>query len=85
MTFETKINDRIKAAWKEGYAEGFAIGYAEGFAEVRMECLISLVRENLISVEIAAEKSGLSVEEFMQKMDAASACEAPAEYSAKQP
>ena len=75
MTFETKINDRIKAAWKEGYAEGFA--------EVRMECLISLVRKGLISAEIAAEESGLTIEEFMQKMDSASACEDQAEYSAK--
>ena len=73
MTFETKINDRIKAARKEGIAEG------------RVENLISLVREKLISIDIAAEKSGLSVEEFMRKMNPASACEDQAEYSAKQP
>ena len=73
MTFETKINDRIKAARKEGIAEG------------RVENLISLVRENLISIDIAVEKSGLSVEEFMQKMDSASAYEDQAEYSVKQP
>ena len=79
MTFETKINDRIKVARKEGVAYGEAIGEARG----RVESLISLVRENLIPVEIAAEKSGLSVEEFMQKMNPASACEDQAEYSAK--
>ena len=75
MTFETKINDRIKAARKEGVAEGRAEGFIEG--------MISLVRDNLISVDIAAEKSGLSVEEFMQKMDSASACEDQAEYGVK--
>ena len=77
MTFETKINDRIKAARKEGVAEGRAEGFIEG--------MISLVRDNLISVDIAAEKSGLSVEEFMQKMDSASAYEDQAAYSVKQP
>ena len=81
MTFETKINDRIKAARKEGVAYGEAIGEARG----RIENLISLVRENLISIDIAVEKSGLSVEEFMQKMDSASAYEDQAEYSVKQP
>ena len=75
MTFETKINDRIKAARKEGVAEGRAEGFIEG--------MISLVRDNLISVDIAAEKSGLSVEEFMQKMDSASAYEDQAEYGVK--
>ena len=68
MTFETKINDRIKAAIKEGEAKG------------RLENLISLVRDNLISIEIAADKSGLSVEEFTQKMDTACVCEDASKY-----
>ena len=34
---------------------------------------MSLVNKGLISVEIAAEKAGMSVEEFVQKMDSASA------------
>ena len=67
MTFETKINDKIKAARKEGLVEG----------------MIALARENLISIDIAAKKSGLSVEEFMRKMNPTSACEDQAEYSAK--
>ena len=67
MTFETKINDKIKAARKEGLIEG----------------MIALARENLISIDIAAKKSGLSVEEFMRKMNPTSACEDQAEYSAK--
>ena len=77
MTFETKINDRIKAARKEGVAEGRVEGYIEG--------MITLVRDNLISVDIAAEKSGLSVEEFTQKMVSASDYEDQAEYGTKQP
>ena len=69
MTFETKINDRIKAAEKKG----------------RIESLISLVRKGFISSETAASESGLTVEEFMQKMNPASACEDEAEYGIKQP
>ena len=69
MTFETKINDWIKAAEKKG----------------RIESLISLVRKGLISSETAASESGLTVEEFMQKMNPASACEDEAEYGIKQP
>ena len=68
MTFETKINDRIKAARKEGRNEGLVAG------------MISIVRDNLISIEIAAEKSGLSVEEFTQKMDTACVCEDASQY-----
>ena len=93
MTFETKINDRIKAARKEGEAYGEAIGEArgraegraEGRVEGRTESLISLVRKELISVETAASESGLSVEAFMEKMNPASAYEDQAEYSVKQP
>ena len=97
MTFETKINDRIKAARKEGEAYGEAIGEArgrtegraegrvEGRVEGRIESLISLVRKELISVETAASESGLSVEAFMEKMNPASAYEDQAEYSVKQP
>ena len=81
MTFETKINDRIKAARKEGIAYGEAIGEARG----RIESLISLVRKGFISSETAASESGLTVEEFMQKMNPASACEDEAEYGIKQP
>ena len=75
MTFETKINDRIKAARKEGVAYGEAIGEAIGEARGRVESLISLVKKGLISAETAANESGLTVEEFMQKMNPASACE----------
>ena len=64
MTFETKINDRIKAAKKEG----------------RLENLISLVKKGLISEEIAAEEAGMSVESFAQKMDTACACEDASKY-----
>ena len=70
MTFETKINDRIKAARKEGVAYGEAIGEARG----RVESLISLVKKGLISAETAASESGLTVEEFMQRINAESAC-----------
>ena len=58
MTFETKIKDRIKAARKEGVAYGEARG--------QVKSLISLVKKGLISAEIAAEESGLTIEEFMQ-------------------
>ena len=79
MTFETKINDRIKAAIKEGEEKWRNEGRVEG----RLESLISLARDNLISIEIAAKKSGLSVEEFTQRMDTACACEDASEYADK--
>ena len=81
MTFETKINDRIKAARKEGIAYGEAIGEARG----RIESLISLVRKGLISSETAASESGLTIEAFTEKMNPTSACEAQVEYGVKQP
>ena len=77
MTFEKKIKDRIKAARKEGVAYGEARG--------QVKSLISLVKKGLISAEIAAEEFGRTIEEFMQKMDSASAYEDQAEYSVKQP
>ena len=79
MTFETKINDRIKAAIKEGEEKWRNEGRNEGL----VAGMISLVRDNLISIEIAAEKSGLSVEEFTQKMDTACVCEDAPKYGDK--
>ena len=79
MTFETKINDRIKAARKEGEAYGEARGRVEG----RLENLLSLVKKGLISEEIAAEEAGMSVEAFAQKMNPATACEDVSKYGEK--
>ena len=83
MTFETKINDWIKAARKEGEAYGEAIGEARGRAEGRLENLLSLVKKGLISEEIAAEEAGMSVEAFAQKMNPATACEDASKYGEK--
>lgn len=44
--------------------EGHAAGHAEGFAKGRLEILKDLVRDGVISVFEAAERMGMSVEEF---------------------
>ena len=83
MTFETKINDRIKAAIKEGEEKWRNEGRKEGRNEGRLESLISLVKKGLISEEIAAEEAGMSIESFAEKMDTACACEDASEYGDK--
>ena len=61
----------------EGRAEGFAEGRAEGFAEGRAEgrtigkikACCSLIEDGILTVEKAAEKVGLSPEEFLRKAE----------------
>ena len=53
----------------EGLAEGRAEGLAEGRAKARIELLSALVEEGVLTLEKAAEKVGLSPEEFLQKAE----------------
>ena len=46
--------------------EAYAEGYAEGYKQVIFERLHKLVDDGLISVEVAAEHAGVSVEEFQR-------------------
>ena len=49
---------------EEGRAEGIGIGRAEGIVDT----YTTLVRDDLISKEVAAKKLGISVAEFEKKM-----------------
>ena len=56
-----------KTIKREGIQEGIQEGIREGIREGRLEILIDLVRENVISLTDAASKAELSEEEFMAK------------------
>lgn len=54
----------IEEGHAAGHAAGHAEGHAEGHAKGRLEILKDLVRDGVISVFEAAERMGMSVEEF---------------------
>ena len=49
-------------------AEARAEGKAEGKAEGRLDMLVSLVHDGTISEQKAAEKAGMTVDEFRKQM-----------------
>lgn len=53
----------------KGIAEGRAKGIAEGRTEGKIAELISLVKEDLIPLSAAVERSGLSEKEFVRLMN----------------
>ena len=55
----------------EGRAEGRVEGRAEGRAEGRLETLRSLVIDGDISLEKAADKADMSIEDFCKQVDIA--------------
>ena len=50
--------------WNQAKEEGKAEGKVEGRIEEKRELLVQLYRENLLTLEQAAEKYGTTVEEF---------------------
>lgn len=65
MTLDMTFEAREKIFRKEEYEDGFAEGKAEGKAEA----YINLLKEGLITANVAAEKMGCSVEEAKKYMD----------------
>lgn len=62
-----EIAEEARVEWREkGHAEGLAEGHAEGLAEGTLQTLLSLVKDNLITIEIAANRANMSLEEFEQ-------------------
>ena len=55
---------------EEGREEGIVIGREEGKAEGLLIALFSLVRDGLLSPATAAERAGMSVNEFEEKLKA---------------
>ena len=54
----------------EGIAEGKAEGKAEGIAEGRLEALVRLVRDGLVSVQDAAASAGVDADEIRRTLAA---------------
>ena len=51
---------------EEARAEWLAKGHAEGHAEGTLQTLLSLVKDNIIDMELAANRAHMSLEEFEQ-------------------
>ena len=62
MTLEMKLNEEREEAYEEGREEGLAEGLEKG-----RNILISLVLDGLLTNEQAAERAGLSLDEFQKK------------------
>lgn len=61
-------NDSINSARKEGEQQGEARGLEKGRQEGRITELIELVRDGLLDVQKAAERAGMTLEEFQAAM-----------------
>ena len=61
-----EVLDRIEA---KGRAEGEIIGEAKGRAEGGLNMLIGLVKDGLLSIEVAAQRANKSVEEFQKLVE----------------
>ncbi|MCF0129656.1 MAG: hypothetical protein HUJ70_13825, partial [Pseudobutyrivibrio sp.] len=76
-TFEKQIEMTRQEAWEDGNAKGRAEGLsqgltqgkAEGKAEGMLITYFKLVREGFVTIEKAAQDTGLSVEEIQKRMD----------------
>ena len=61
-------NDSINSARKEGEQQGGARGLEKGRQEGRITELIELVRDDLLDVQKAAERAGMTMKEFQKRM-----------------
>lgn len=61
-------NDSINSARKEGEQQGEARGLEKGRQEGRITELIELVRDDLLDVQKAAERAGMTMKEFQKRM-----------------
>ena len=68
---EKRLSEREKKGVEKGLAQGMEKGLAQGMEKGLMQGIIStlaaLVKEGDISLKKAAEKAGLSVEEFTKQ------------------
>ena len=56
---------------QEGWNDGIKVGRQEGRQEGQFQMLADLAGEKIITIEQAAVKAGMSVEEFLNKMKVA--------------
>jgi len=69
-------NDGYKDGLKEGRLDGFKEGRLDGLKEGRLDgfkkgisALVSLVKDNTVSLEVAAKRTGVTEDEFKKMMD----------------
>lgn len=61
-------NDSINSARKEGELQGKRIGLQEGIQTGQIRTLVDLVDDGLLDIKKAAERAGLTLEEFQKRM-----------------
>ena len=61
---EKVLKKERKEGWKEGKAEGIVEGRAEGIAVGKVLAYADLVSEGILTVDAAAERAGMTADEF---------------------
>ena len=64
---EERVEGRIEGQ-REGRLEGQREGRIEGKREGQIQAYASLIKDGIITVEIGAEKAGMSVDDFTREM-----------------
>ena len=83
-TFESEVDDMcnlsqgvaeeaMQKGIEKGRQEGIQKGIEQGLQQGRIHALIELVNDGVLTIEKAAEKAGMSVEEFRNAMKNANA------------
>ena len=67
---EEGLAEGIERGRVEGLKEGRAEGLEEGRSEGVFETLCTLVKDGILTVKDAAERAGISEEDFKEKMSA---------------
>ena len=65
---EKAIRDSINSARREGELQGKRIGLQEGIQTGQIRTLVDLVDDGLLDIKKAAERAGLTLEEFQKRM-----------------
>ena len=69
FTFETREEMIRRDAREDGLEEGLERGREEGREEGQFIAYLDLVNDGIISIETAASKLGISIEDFEEKMN----------------
>ena len=62
------LEEGMKLGEKKGLEKGIALGKKDGLEEGKLVAILSLVKEGLLPLDKAIEKSGLTEEEFKEKL-----------------
>ena len=68
ILWEIEFNRYIENQKRKGIDEGKAIGEKSGLEKGKLVTLISLVKEGLLPLDKAIEKSGFTEKEFKEKL-----------------